>query len=179
MSKNIKIKDRYFEIFFSSDTILKRVKEIAEKITAEYADKNPFVIGVLNGSFMFASDLLKELEFPCQVSFMKLSSYKGTQSTGEISNLIGLKEDIEGRHVIIIEDIIDTGLTISHLIKELKLKNVASFKIASLLLKPEALKIEVSPDYVGFEVPVKFLVGYGLDYDGYGRNLKHIYTEVL
>ncbi|MFI5221765.1 MAG: hypoxanthine phosphoribosyltransferase [Bacteroidia bacterium] len=179
MDNRIKIKDRHFEIYIPSEKILERVKFIAKEIAKEYADKNPFFIGILNGSFMFASDLLKELDFECQVSFIKLSSYKGTQSTGEMSNLIGLKENIEGRHVIIIEDIIDTGLTISHLLRELKLKNVVSLKIASLLLKKDALKIDVSPDFVGFAVPVKFLVGYGLDYDGYGRNFRHIYSEVL
>ena len=174
----IKILDRHFEVYISAEKIESRVKEIAEHISEVYADKTPFFIGILNGSFMFASDLLKNLDFPCQVSFMKLASYAGTQSQGVVNNLVGLKENIEGRHVIIIEDIIDTGLTISHLLEELEAKKPASISIATFLLKPEALKKDIKPHYVGFEVPVKFLVGYGLDYDGYGRNLKQIFTEV-
>ena len=174
----VKLLDRHFEIFLTSDKIQDRVKVLADEITKKYAYKTPFFIGILNGSFMFASDLLKNLDFPCQVSFMKLASYSGTQSQGEVNNLIGLKENIEGRHVIIIEDIIDTGLTISHLLEEIQARNPASIGIASFLFKPEALKKNVKPDYVGFEISAKFLVGYGLDYDGYGRNLKHIYSEV-
>jgi hypoxanthine phosphoribosyltransferase len=174
----VKVLDRQFEIFLSSEKIQERVKVLAYDISKVYAEKTPFFIGILNGSFMFASDLLKNLNFPCQVSFMKLASYSGTQSLGVINNLVGLKENIEGRHVIIIEDIIDTGLTISHLLEEIQAKKPASISIATFLLKPEALKKDVKADYVGFEVPVKFLIGYGLDYDGYGRNLKHIYSEV-
>lgn len=172
------IKDRNFSIFINSQQLNNRIVELASTINKDVADKDPLFIGILNGSFMFAADLFKEFNFPCQISFIKIASYQGSKSTGNITELLGLKENIAGRHIILIEDIIDTGLTIKHLLEELIAKKPASLRIATLLLKREALKIEINPEYVGFEVPNKFLVGYGLDYDGYGRNLKHIYAEV-
>ncbi len=172
------IKSRNFSIFINAQQLNKRITELALTMSKDVADKDPLFIAVLNGAFMFAADLFKEFDFPCQISFVKIASYQGTQSTGNITELLGLKENIEGRHIILIEDIIDTGLTIKHLLEEVIAKKPASLRIATLLLKREALKIEINPEYVGFEVPNKFLIGYGLDYDGYGRNLKHIYEEV-
>jgi hypoxanthine phosphoribosyltransferase len=172
------IKNRNFSIFINAQQLNNRITELASTISKDIADKDPLFIAVLNGSFMFAADLFKEFNFPCQISFVKIASYQGSKSTGNITELVGLKENIEGRHIILIEDIIDTGLTIQHLLEEVIAKKPASLRIATLLLKREALKIEINPEYVGFEVPNKFLIGYGLDYDGYGRNLKHIYAEV-
>ena len=175
---SIKIFDRNFEIYLSENQIHDAVVAIAKKMNIDFAEKNPLFIGVLNGSFMFAADLFKEINFPCQITFIKLASYTGTQSSGKINELVGMKENIEGRNIVLIEDIIDTGLTIKYLIDELMLNIPASIKVATLLLKPDSLKIDIKPDYIAFQVPNKFLVGYGLDYDNYGRNLKHIYSEV-
>jgi hypoxanthine phosphoribosyltransferase len=175
---NIKINDRQFNVFLNEQQLLARISEMALSISHELGDKDPLFISILNGAFMFASDLLKEVNFPCQLSFIKVASYHGgIESSGSITSLLGLHEDIKGRHIVLIEDIIDTGLTMHHLLEQLKLQEPASISIATLLLKKEALKIPISPNYVGFEVPHKFLVGYGLDYDGYGRNLRHIYAE--
>jgi len=174
----IKILDRNFIIYLSELQIQQTLLSIAQKMNNTLFNQDPLFICVLNGSFMFASDLFKEINFPCEITFLKLASYKGTQSSGKINQLVGLKENIEGRNIVLIEDIIDTGLTITYLINELNSLKPASIKIATLLLKPEALKFDIKPDYVGFEVPNKFLVGYGLDYNGYGRNFKHIYSEI-
>ena len=174
----IKILDRNFKIYLSEWQIQHAVLSIAQKINNELMGQEPLFICILNGSFMFASDLFKEIVFPAQLTFMKVSSYEGTQNSGIMKQLIGLDENIEGRNIVLIEDIIDTGLTIKYLLDELNLMKPASIKIATLLLKPEALKFNIKPDYVGFEVTNNFLVGYGLDYNSYGRNLKNIYSEI-
>jgi hypoxanthine phosphoribosyltransferase len=174
---SIQVLDRNFDIFIQEDKILNRVKTLAESINQDYAGKPVVFVAVLNGSFMLASDLMKQIELECRIEFIKASSYTGTQSTGNIKELIGLKGDIAGHHVLIIEDIIDTGLTIDYIINSLKEKNPESIEVCSLLLKPEALQVDLKPKYIGFEVENKFLLGYGLDYDGFGRNLKHIYIE--
>ena len=158
--------------------LLKAVDAVAEKMNRDLADSNPLFLVVLNGAFMFASDLLKRVEIPGQVSFIKLSSYSGTSSTGDVNEIMGLTESVEGRTVVIIEDIIDSGLTMSRLVGLLKEKGADNLKIATLFFKPEALRFDLTIDYVALHIPNDFIVGYGLDYDGYGRNLRDIYTLV-
>jgi len=171
----IKVKDKEFVPYLTSESIQKRIDELAKVINAEYEGKDPLFIGVLNGAFMFASDLLQKVNCSCQITFVKMASYQGTTSTGSVKELLGLRESIEGKHVIILEDIVDTGLTMSKAIADLSKQNPASLEIATLLLKPDSLTIDLEVKYVGFEIPDKFVVGYGLDYDGYGRNLQDIY----
>lgn len=172
----IKVEDKEFEIFLENETLNKRIRLLGIQINVDYESKCPLFIGVLNGSFLFMADLIKEIEVPCEVAFMKVASYEGTSSTGQIKELIGLPEKLEGRDVIIVEDIVDTGLTLTHILKTIKEKNPASIKVASLLLKPSALKYEIEElAYIGFEIPNEFVVGYGLDYNGLGRNLTDIY----
>jgi hypoxanthine phosphoribosyltransferase len=173
----IKVHDRQFEPFILSDEIEKRVKTIASEIIGEYEGKNPLFLAVLNGAFILAADLLREIHFQSEISFVKISSYQGTQSTETIKELIGFTESLNGRHVIIVEDIIDTGLSMAHILKQVHSFKPASVKVATLLLKRDALKHPIDPDYIGFEIEQKFVVGYGLDYDGLGRNLPHIYVE--
>jgi hypoxanthine phosphoribosyltransferase len=172
----IKVKDLQFEPFISQHLINARVIELANRLTIDYYDKNPLFLSVLNGSFMFTADLMKHFLSPCQVSFIKLASYSGLKSTENVKELIGINENIEGKHIVIIEDIIDTGLTLKNILLQLKNQKPASIKIMTLLFKPEAFKETFEIDYVGFEIENKFVVGYGLDYDGYGRNLDQIYV---
>ena len=169
------VHDKEFETFISHESILDRTKEIADRINRDYADKKPLFIGVLNGVFMFVADLMKGIELPTEISFIKLSSYENTNSTGTIKELIGLKEDVKGMDIIIVEDIIDTGETIAHVIKKLKEFEPRSLEIATLLLKPDVFQKNIPLKYVGFKIPHKFVIGYGLDYNGLGRNLKDIY----
>lgn len=173
----IKVHDRLFEPFILSDEIEKRVKAIASEIIKEYEGKNPLFLAVLNGAFILAADLLREIHFQSEISFVKISSYEGTQSTEKVKELIGFTESLSGRHVIIVEDIIDTGFSMTHILKQVHSYEPASVKIATLLLKRDALKYPIVADYIGFEIEQKFVVGYGLDYDGLGRNLPHIYVE--
>lgn len=173
----IKVHNRTFEPFILSDEIAKRVGAIAQQISKEYEGKNPLFLAVLNGAFMFAADLLREITFQSEISFVKISSYSGTQSTEQIRELIGFTEDLNGRHIIIIEDIIDTGLSMQHILQQVHQLNPASVKVATLLVKREAIKVPVQIDYTGFEIESRFVLGYGLDYDGLGRNLCHIYVE--
>ncbi len=171
----IKIKDKEFVPFISATEIDKRLKEIGEQISKDFQNDNPLIIGVLNGAFMFLSDLSKHITIPVEISFVKMSSYEGTGSTGKVKDLIGLEADLDNRHVIIIEDIVDSGLSMSHLLDIIKSKKPQSVVLATLLFKPEALKYQIDLNYVGFEIPNKFVVGYGLDYDGFGRNIPEIY----
>ncbi len=177
MSPVIKVHDRFFEPFILSDAIEKRVKQMAAEISATYEDKNPLFLAVLNGAFILAADLLREINFQSEISFVKISSYEGTQSTENIKELIGFTENLRGRHVIIVEDIIDTGLSMQHILKQVNSHSPASIKIATLLLKREALQYPIEADYIGFDIEQKFVLGYGLDYDGLGRNLRHIFVE--
>jgi len=171
----IHVLDKKFVPYLSAETIAKRIEELAAKINEDYADKNPIFIGILNGSFMFASDLYKQISVSSTISFIKLVSYKGTTSTGTVITSIGLEEDLTGRNVILIEDIVDTGKTLSEFLPTIQKQQPNSIKICTLLQKPEALLHPLEADYVGFQIPNKFVVGFGLDYDGYGRNLKEIY----
>lgn len=174
----IKVHDKIFETFLSEDEIQKRVKELAAAINNDYKGKRPLFIGILNGAFMFASDLFKNLEIDAEICFIKLISYQGTKSSGKVVTSIGLMEDIHGRDVILIEDIVDTGKTLNEFLPGLKHQQPASLKIAALLHKPGATEYPLTIDYLAFSIPNKFVVGYGLDYDGLGRNLKEIYQLV-
>lgn len=175
-AREITLHDKTFEPYLSEEKISKAITEIAEKINIDFQDKTPLLIPVLNGAFMVAADLMKNLTINCEVSFTKLSSYSGTQTTGTVKTLIGLGEDIKGRDVILLEDIVDTGITLEKLVAEVKAFHPRSIAIASLLLKPEAYHNRIPIDYVGLEIPNRFIVGYGLDYDGLGRNLKEIFV---
>ncbi len=174
----IQVLDKKFQPYIKAGQIKEQVDVLADQINRDYKDKNPLFIAILNGSFMFASDLFKELTIVAEICFIKLASYKGTKSTGNVLTAIGLDEPLKGRHVIIIEDIVDTGKTLNEFLPQLANQQPASLKIAALLHKPEALVYPITIDYIGFNVPNKFLLGYGLDYDGLGRNLKEIYQLV-
>lgn len=164
-----------FEPYILREQIDKRIKEIAATITADCEGKRPLFLCVLNGAFPFASDLFRSVDFDAEISFIRLKSYSGMGSTGVVKEVVGLTEDIKGRTVIVIEDIVDTGKTIKHLLETLNEKEPAELKVATLLFKPEALEVDVKPDYVGFNIPSKFIVGFGLDIDGLARNLNDIY----
>ena len=174
----VKIKDKTFKISIPEAEILKHVKEIADRINHDMAGKNPLFLAVLNGSFMFAADLMKMITIPCEISFVKLASYQGVISTGSVKEVIGINEDLSGRTIIIIEDIIDTGLTMKRMIESIGTRNPESVHICTLLLKPEKLQEKLDVEYVAMEIPNDFIVGYGLDYDQQGRNLRDIYTVV-
>lgn len=174
-----KIHDKTFEIFISSEQIAKRVHAVADRINEDYTSQQPLFISVLNGAFMFTSDLIKYLKFFPEVSFIKFASYSGMASTGSIKQLIGLNEDLHGRDVVIVEDIIDTGITMGQILTQVKAKKPKSVKVATLLFKPEPFEGDFKIDYVGFEIPNKFVLGYGMDYNGIGRNLPDIYQHKL
>ena len=171
----IQVLDKKFVPFISAETIQHKVKELAAQLDKEYAGKRPLFIAVLNGSFMFASDLFKSLTIEAEICFIKLASYKGTRSTGHVITSIGLDADITNRHIIILEDIIDTGKTMHSFLPQVLNQQPLSLKIAVLLHKPEATEFEVKIDYCCFSIPNKFVLGYGLDYDGFGRNIAEIY----
>lgn len=175
MSKTIQLHDKQFVPFMEASKIAAAINSLGEKLNIDYKDKNPLFIGVLNGSFLFVSDLVRQYEGNCEVSFIKMASYEGTSTTGVVTELIGLKEDIKDRHVIILEDIVDTGNTLERIHAELSKQKPASLEIATLLFKPKAYQKDIPVNYVAMEVGNEFLVGYGLDYDGLGRNLKDIY----
>ena len=174
----IKVHDKSFDIYLSSETIQQRVKELADQINTDYAGKRPLFIAILNGSFMFAADLFKNLTIEAEICFIKLASYKGMKSSGNVVTSIGLEDDLFGKEVIIVEDIVDTGKTLHNFLPKLSHQQPKSLRIATLLHKSEATVFPLHPDYVGFIIPDKFVVGYGLDYDGLGRNLKEIYQLV-
>ncbi len=171
----IQVHDKYFKPFISADEIAIKVKELATTLNIDYLDKKPLFISILNGSFMFSSDLFKLLTIDAEICFIKLASYKGTKSSGQVITAIGLDTDINGRHVIILEDIIDTGKTINQFLPQIFNQQPASVKIAVLLHKPDATIYPVKIDYKCFTIPNKFVLGYGLDYDGLGRNLDKLY----
>jgi hypoxanthine phosphoribosyltransferase len=174
----LQLNDKKFTPYLTVTQIDEQIKRVGSELSKDYEGKRPLFIAILNGSFMFASDLFKELSIECEICFIKLASYKGTKSTGQVITSIGLDATLTDRHVIIIEDIVDTGKTLHEFLPQLINQQPASLKIAALLHKPDALAYPIKIDYLGFNVPNKFLLGYGLDYDGYGRNLKEIYKLV-
>lgn len=174
----VTLKDKTFELSIPFEEISQSIEKIAFKINSDFAGKEPVFLVILNGSFMFSAELLKKIELPCQVSFVKLASYSGTQSTYNVKTLIGLNEELRGQTVIILEDIIDTGVTMEKLLEEINEFEPLEVYVATLLLKPNALIKDINVDYTGIEIPNDFIVGFGLDYDGYGRNLKDIYKIV-
>jgi len=176
--QTIQVKDKSFSLFISEKEILREIKRIAKQINKDFQDKDPVFLAVLNGSFIFAADLLKEVNLPCEISFVKLASYQGVNTTGKIREVIGLNVDLTDRPVIIVEDIVDTGLTMAHMLDVLKQQNPASIDICTLLLKPGKLQVDLDIKYCCMEIPNDFIVGYGLDYDGYGRNMRDIYTLI-
>ena len=179
MNRNtIKIHDKEFAPFLPFQKLKEAVEHIAGQMNKDLKDKNPLFVAVLNGAFMFAADLFKELDFPCEITFVKLASYSGTKSTESVRQLIGIDEDIVGRNIVVIEDIIDSGLTMERIIEQLKMIGAAEIKIATLLYKPDAFKGNYYIDYVGMDIGNEFIVGYGLDYDKQGRNFKDIYIIV-
>ncbi len=171
------IQDLTFRTFISKEQISTRIREIAGEIDKDMAGQNPVFLGILNGSFMFLSELFKQLHVACEVSFLKVSSYHNTTSTGKVRELIGLSSSIEGRHVVIVEDIVDTGFTLDYLIRTLSLEKPASIRTITLLYKPSSMKFDHRIDYAGFEIENKFVVGFGLDYNGYGRNSEDILVK--
>ena len=176
--KTIKVKDKEFAVSITAETLQREVKRVADEINRDYAGREPVFLAVLNGAFIFAADLLREVTLPCEISFVKLASYQGVNSTGHIREVIGLSTDITDRPVIIVEDIVDTGLTMAYMIDTLKAQKPASIDICALLVKPEKLQVQLDVRYCALQIPNDFIVGYGLDYDGYGRNSKDIYTLV-
>jgi hypoxanthine phosphoribosyltransferase len=171
----INIHDKSFVPYLPEEIILEKVKELAVELDKDYAGKKPLFIAILNGSFMFAADLFKSLSIEAEICFIKLASYKGTKSTGQVITAIGLDTDINGRHIVILEDIIDTGKTLHEFLPQLHNQHPASLKVAVLLHKPDATVFEVPIDYCCFSIPNKFVLGYGLDYDGLGRNIRELY----
>lgn len=174
----VKIKDKTFKTSIPEEEIKARVKAVAQQISKDLEGKTPLLLGVLNGSFVFAADLMREMTIPCEISFVKLASYQGTTSTGKIKEVLGINENLAGRTVIIVEDIVESGQTMKQMIESLGTRNPASIHICTLFFKPDKLKEELSLDYVAFTIPDDFIVGYGLDYDGLGRELKDVYTIV-
>lgn len=175
MHKTVQVHDLSFETYIDKQTIKQRVKEMGKELSKEFKAKNPLFLAILNGAFVFAADLVRTCKFEHEISFIKLTSYEGTTSSGKVVTQIGLQENLVGRAIILVEDIVDTGTTIYHFLPTLKKLNPKSITIVSLLQKPTALKFPLKVDYVGFEIPNKFVIGYGLDYNGLGRNLKDIY----
>jgi hypoxanthine phosphoribosyltransferase len=175
MMDKIRVKEKEFELFISASDINATITRIAAQLNADLKGKDPLFLVILNGAFMFAGDLIKKITIDCEVSFVKLSSYSGTRSTAVVTELIGLNEVLKHRTVVVLEDIIDTGVTMEIMINKLKEMDAGDVKIVTFLFKPEALTKDFTIDYVGIEIPNKFIVGYGLDYDGFGRNLPDIY----
>lgn len=174
----IQIKDKKFAVSIKEEKILQEVSRVANEINRDLDGKNPLFLSVLNGSFMFTADLMKRITIPCEISFVKLASYQGVTSTGKVKEVIGINEDLTDRCVVIVEDIVDTGYTMQRLLETLGTRNPSEIHIASLLVKPEKLKVELDIEYAAMHIPNDFIVGYGLDYDGLGRNYKDIYTVV-
>ena len=172
---DIQVKDKLFEPYLTASDIKAQVQRLAAEINRDYEGKKPLFIAILNGSFMFSADLFKAIQIDAEICFIKLASYKGTKSTGQVITAIGLDTDIHARHVIILEDIVDTGKTLNEFLPKLKHQQTASLELAVLLHKPEATRFPVPIKYLGFSIPDKFVLGYGLDYDGLGRNIPEIY----
>ncbi len=176
--KEIQLLDKKFRVSIPSNEIQQAIGQIAEKMNKDLKDKNPLMVCILNGSFMFSADLLKLINFPCQISFVKFASYDGVSTTGTVKQLIGFNEELKDRTVVILEDIVDTGITIENSVAQLKVLGAKKVIIATLLYKDEAYTKDIKLDYIGLSIPNEFIVGYGLDYNGYGRNLPDIYKVV-
>jgi hypoxanthine phosphoribosyltransferase len=176
--KRIQLLDKEFSLSIPASDIKRAIWQMADKINRDLKDKNPLMVCILNGSFMFSADLMKLVECPCQISFVKLASYEGMGSTGKVKELIGFNEELKGRTVVLLEDIVDTGVTVENSVEQLLQTGASEVIVATLLYKPEACKRDIKLDYVGMEIPNDFIVGYGLDYNGYGRNLPDIYSLV-
>jgi hypoxanthine phosphoribosyltransferase len=174
----VKIKDKTFQTSISESEIKQRVKELAQRISHDLEGKNPLLLGVLNGSFIFAADLMREMTIPCEISFVKLASYQGITSTGKVHEVLGINENLTGRDVVIVEDIVDTGRTMKQMVESLGTRNPASVHVCTLFVKPDKLEVKLDIDYAAFSIPNDFIVGYGLDYDQQGRGLKDLYTLV-
>lgn len=172
----VKIKDKTFETSISEEEIKQRVKELAQRLSKDLEGKNPLMLAVLNGSFIFAADLMREMTIPCEISFVKLASYQGITSTGKIKEVIGINEDLSGRTIVIVEDIVESGKTMKRMVETLGTRNPASIHICTLFVKPEKLEVDLDIEYAAFSIPNAFIVGYGLDYDQQGRHLKEIYS---
>jgi len=174
---SIQLHDRHFDVFLHEQEIQERIVELANKLNSDYKGESILFISVLNGAFMFTSDLMRSISLDCEVQFVRYKSYEGTSSTGNVKELLGVPKEVEGKHVVVVEDIIETGNTIEYLSEKLKLNNPASVKICALLFKPEQYHKSIEINYKAFEIGHEFVVGYGLDYDGAGRNLRDIYKE--
>ena len=174
----IQVRDKRFRVSIPEAEIKSRVKALAERMSQDLAGKNPLLLGVLNGAFIFTADLMRAMTIPCEVSFVKLASYQGTTSSGKVQEIIGINEDLSGRTVVIVEDIVESGITMKRMIEQIGTRNPASVHICTLIFKPEKLREQLHLDYVAFEIPNDFIVGYGLDYDQAGRGLKDIYTLI-
>lgn len=172
---HVQLHDLMFVTLFSEKQVQERVRELGAEITEQYKGKTPLFISILSGAFVFAADLMRAFDADCEVGFVKLSSYAGTQSSGSVQTVMGLEKDLSGRHLIIVEDIVDTGRTLHFFIEHLRRQNPASICTVAFLRKPDAAEFPVAVDYVGFDIENRFVVGYGLDYDGLGRNLPGIY----
>ena len=178
MSKTIRVHDKSFELFISKEQIKTRVQALGAAIAQQYEGKNPLFVGILNGAFLFTADLVRACPIKSEVTFLKVQSYDGLQSTGKVTTLLDFQQDIKDRHIILVEDIIDTGTTFFHLLPTIQAKHPASIAIASLLRKPDAIKHPIKVDFVGFDIPNKFVIGYGLDYNEQARNLPAIYKLI-
>ena len=176
--KEIQILDKKFSEYLTEKVIQQRIEELAKQVNEELAGKEVVFLGILNGAFLFAADLFRRIDFPARISFVKLASYQGTSSSGSIKELIGWNEDINNKTIVVIEDIVDTGNTLERIVDELVIRKAAEIRIAALLYKPEAYTKDIPLHYIGFEIPNNFVVGFGLDYDGFGRNLPSVYTLI-
>ena len=176
--KEIRVLDKKFREFIPEQEIKEKIIKLADQINKDFAGKEVVFLGILNGAFLFAAELLKRIDLKARISFVKLASYEGTSSSGTIKELIGWNEEIRNKYIIVVEDIVDTGNTLERIVDELVIRKASGIKIATLLLKPEAYTKDIPIDYVGFRIPNDFVIGYGLDYDGYGRNLPSIYTLI-
>lgn len=176
--RTIQVKDKKFAVSIPEAELMEQIRRVASEINQDYAGKEPVFLAVLNGSFIFAADLVREVSLPCEIHFVKMTSYQGVNTTGNVRELIGLNVDITGRPVIIVEDIVDTGITMAHMLETLKAHNPESIDVCTLLVKPGKLQVALDIRYRCLEIPNDFIVGYGLDYDGYGRNTRDIYTLV-
>jgi hypoxanthine phosphoribosyltransferase len=177
--KEVSVLDKSFREYIRENDIIERIEKLADQINNDFRGKEIVFLGILNGAFLFAAELFKRIDLKARISFVKLASYEGTSSSGTVKELIGWNEDIKDKYVIVIEDIVDTGNTLERIVDELVIRKVSGIKIATLLFKPDAYKKDIPVDYIGFKIPNDFVIGFGLDYDGYARNLPSIYTLII